>query len=192
MDLSHISHIYIYVSATFSRNKHIVMRALRPNISNFHLDAILVKLHLPLMCDIRAFVSWMCIQVTKWATSHLYVYTYIYIYDMEHPTYIYIYIIIYWYNIYIYVYTYTYYGFNIGLLHIITHFTPSLPTSSGHRRRSSRKRSHEKPSSTNPAPRCEPSMFRNGAIIWGNCIIYVQCRCMWLYQITVLIVYIYI
>ena len=149
------------------------MRALRPNISNFHL---------PLMCEIRVFVSWMCIQVTKWATSHLYVY--IYIHDMELPTYIYIYYhTVSYYNIYIYVYIYICIRIHImdltlGYYILLPTYklwcTPSLPTSSGHRRRSSRKRSHEKPSSTNPAPQCEPSMFRNGAIIWGNCIIYVD------------------
>ena len=156
------------------------MRALRPNISNFHLDAILVKLHLPLMCDIRVFVSWMCIQVTKWATSHLCIYIYTW-YGTSH-LHIYIYIIILYLTIkYIYIYICIrihIMDLTVGSYILLPTYklwcTPSLPTSSGHRRRSSRKRSHEKPSSTNPAPQCEPSMFRNGAIIWGNCIIYVD------------------
>ena len=149
------------------------MRALRPNISNFHLDAILVKLHLPLMCDIRVFVSWMCIQVTKWATSHLC----IYIYMIRNFPLTYIYILSYCILLYICIRIHIM-DLTLGSYILLPTYklwcTPSLPTSSGHRRRSSRKRSHEKPSSTNPAPQCEPSMFRNGAIIWGNCIIYVD------------------
>ena len=113
-------------------------------------------------------------------------YMYIYIYMIwNFPlTYIYNHTVSY-YNIYIYMYIYIYICIRIHIMDLTLGYyillptyklwcTPSLPTSSGHRRRSSRKRSHEKPSSTNPAPQCEPSMFRNGAIIWGNCIIYVD------------------